>query len=90
MPGSTTPPDRLGTATVLTPGVWPSRFLNAVGIRKVLSKLNGWPALSPVNASTDPSRSSPHDSGPMRVTIPYIVGLLHPLLQAGSSRRTQK
>ena len=90
MPGSTTPPDQMGTATVLTPFVLPSQLFDLVGIQKYLSKLNGWPAFSPVNASTNPSRGLPHDSGPMRVTIPYIVGLLHPLLQAGSSRRTEK
>src|SRR6202048_667807 len=33
---------------------------------RVLSRLNGWPMRSPVNASPMPSRASAHDSGSMR------------------------
>jgi hypothetical protein len=35
-----------------------------------LTRLNTRPALSPVNASTPPSRAAPHDSGPMWVAGP--------------------
>src|SRR5580658_4517079 len=54
---------------------------------EILAKLDGWPARSPVNASTDSSRSRLHDSGPLRSSMSFNVGLLHPLLQAGLSRR---
>jgi hypothetical protein len=37
---------------------------------RVLSRLNGWPMRSPVNASPIPSRVSAHDSGSMRFAAP--------------------
>jgi hypothetical protein len=37
---------------------------------RVLSRLNGWPMRSPVNASPMPSRASAHDSGSMRFATP--------------------
>jgi hypothetical protein len=37
---------------------------------RVLSRLNGWPMRSPVNASPTPSRASAHDSGSMRFATP--------------------
>src|SRR5437773_2873182 len=39
--------------------------------RKVLTRLNTRPARSPVNASTLPSRATPHDSGPMWVATSH-------------------
>src|SRR5580693_7657661 len=40
--------------------------------RKVLTRLNTWPARSPINASTSPLRVTPHDSGPMWVANPLL------------------
>jgi hypothetical protein len=34
--------------------------------KRVLSRLNGWPVRSPVNASPMSSRATAHDSGSMR------------------------
>jgi hypothetical protein len=39
--------------------------------RKELTRLNTWPARSPVNASTLLLRTAPHDSGPMWVAISH-------------------
>lgn len=67
--------DRVGLAQgsrVAPSSMWPSASLNSVGAPDCLiSRLNGWPALSPVNASTTPSRAPPHDSGPGWFAIPY-------------------
>jgi hypothetical protein len=38
--------------------------------KRVLSRLNGWPVRSPVNASLLPSRATAHDSGSMRFSTP--------------------
>jgi len=38
-----------------------------------LSRLNGWPAGSPVNASSRISRRATHDSGPVRLAIPLLL-----------------
>ena len=38
--------------------------------RRVLSRLNGWPTHSPVNASPWSSRATAHDSGPMWIATP--------------------
>ncbi len=35
-----------------------------------LSRFNGWPVLSPADASPAPLRTSAHGSGPMRIAIP--------------------
>jgi hypothetical protein len=37
-----------------------------------ISRLNGWPSLSPVNASLAPSRAPPHDSVPGWFAIPFL------------------
>jgi transposase len=37
-----------------------------------LSRLNGWPMLSPVNASPTPSRAPAHDSGPVWFATPSL------------------
>ena len=54
---------------------------------EVISELNGWPALPPVNASRAASRLPAHDSGPWWNSYSFHVGLFHPLLYAGLSRR---
>ena len=68
--------DRVGLvegSRVAPPPMWPSASLNSVGAPDCLiSRLNGWPALSPVNASTTPSRAPPHDSGPGWFAIPFL------------------
>ena len=48
-----------------------------------LSRLNGWPARSPADASPTSSRMPAHGSGPMWFAIPFIVVDLHHLLLAG-------
>ena len=45
--------------------VWPSPQDDAVGVPDyVISELDGWPALPPVNASPHALRHATHDSGP--------------------------
>ena len=70
MPVSTTTPDRLGARTIAPIRV-AFRQRNDVGARmRELSRLNGWPVSSPVNASLLPSRATAHDSGSMRFATP--------------------
>ena len=70
MPGSTTTPGHMDTRAVV-----PIRVAfhqeNGVGARVVgLSRLNGWPAHTPTDASPVPSRTPAHGSGPMRFATP--------------------
>jgi hypothetical protein len=46
----------------------------------VISRLNGWPARTPVNASPSPSQTPAHDSGPSRIATPSMSGVLIPFL----------
>lgn len=47
------------------------RNVNAVGTRDIgLSRLNGWPARSPTDASLTSSRRPAHGSGPIWVACP--------------------
>jgi len=70
MPGSPTAPGRPG-ARDSAPGRVAFRQQNCVGTRiSWISRLNGWPARSPTDASTPPSRVTPHGSGPMWVATP--------------------
>src|SRR5262245_38287824 len=49
--------------------------MHGVGTQdKTLSRLNGWPMRSPVNASPRPSRATAHDSGPMWFAKPSSQG----------------
>ena len=48
----------------------PLSFTASAPRRKCLSRLNTRPARTPVNASTLPSRTTPHDSGPVWVATP--------------------
>ena len=50
---------------------------------KLLSRLNGWPARSPADASPSPSRVPTHGSGPRWFRYAFLVEDLHPLLLAG-------
>src|SRR5262245_37586795 len=46
-------------------------LVDGVGTQdETLSRLNGWPMHSPVNASPRPSRATAHDSGPMWFATP--------------------
>ena len=68
MPGSLTTPGRPG-ARDDAPGCVAFRQMHGVGTQnRNLSRLNGWPMRSPVNASPKPSRATAHDSGPMWVS----------------------
>ena len=53
----------------------------------VISRLNSWPACTPVNASLRPRGSPTHDSGPPWIATPSMSGVLIPFLHAGLSRR---
>lgn len=89
MPGSLTTPDRPGTRAGAPVHV-AFRLLYAVGIRNTpVSRLDGWPMLSPVNASPAPSREPAHDSGPVWVATPSTAGDSHPLLLAGLPAHTK-
>jgi hypothetical protein len=74
MPGSLTTPGRPG-ARADAPGCIAFHNMHGVGTRdRTLSRLNGWPMRSPVNASPRPSRATAHDSGPMWIAIPSSQG----------------
>ena len=67
MPGSLTTPGRPG-ARADAPRCVAFHHLHGVGTQnRKLSRLNGWPMRSPVNASPRPSRATAHNSGPMRI-----------------------
>jgi hypothetical protein len=74
----------VGELAIARPFVWPSayRTASAPGI-STFSRLNGWPAHSPVNASRTASRPPAHDSGPMWIRYSFIVMDSHHLLFAG-------
>ena len=70
MPGSTTTPGHMDTRAVVPIRV-AFRQENGVGARdEGLSRLNGWPAHTPADASPVPSRAPAHGSGPMRIASP--------------------
>jgi len=63
MPGSLTSPGRVGTRG-FAPSHVAFRVCEHVGTRiKNISRLNGWPVHTPVNASPHASRRIAHDSG---------------------------
>jgi len=65
MPGSPTTPGR-PNARDDAPRRLAFHDLHGLGTQnRKLSRLNGWPLRSPVNASLRPSRATAHDSGPM-------------------------
>lgn len=70
MPGSTTTPGWTG-ARVCARAHVAFRSLDSVGARdNTVSRLNGWPACSPTDASPTPSRRPAHGSGPMWFATP--------------------
>ena len=83
MPGSLTTPGRPG-ARDDAPEFVAFRHLRGVGTQnRNLSRLNGWPMRSPVNASPKPSRATAHDWGADVDRCSFIVRDLHFLLLAG-------
>ncbi len=65
MPGSLTTPG-CSTTRAFAAGRLAFHLMHGVGTQdRTLSRLNGWPMHSPVNASPRPSRATAHDSGPM-------------------------
>src|SRR5580700_11598557 len=74
MPGSLTTPGRPG-ARDDAPRRIAFHDLHGVGTQnRNLSRLDGWPMRSPVNASLRPSRATAHDSGPMWIATPSSQG----------------
>jgi hypothetical protein len=74
MPGSLTTPSR-PDARDGAPGRVAFRKMHCVGTQnRKLSRLNGWPMRTPVNASPRPSRAPAHDSGPMWIATPSSQG----------------
>jgi hypothetical protein len=70
MPGSQTTPGRPG-ARDGAPNRVAFRHDDNVGTRdEPISWLNGWPMLSPADASPTSSRMAAHGLGPMRVATP--------------------
>src|SRR4029077_7751337 len=55
---------------IATWAVLPSAGRKASALRSWFSPLNGWPTLSPVNASRRPSRVAAHDSGAVWFATP--------------------
>jgi hypothetical protein len=63
MPGSLTTPGR-PDACAIAAGNVAFRLVHGVGTQnETLSRFNGWPMRSPVNASPRPSQAAAHDSG---------------------------
>ena len=89
MPGSATTPDPLDTSCDASNGL-AFRLRNDVGVREIIfSRLDGWPAHSPTDASLRPSRAAAHGSGPMRIATPSSYRT-HQLLSAGLPAHCEK
>ena len=74
MPGSVTTQGQTGTRTS-APACVAFRFWDSVGTLDIfLSRLNGWPARTPVNASQCASQLIAHDSGTVWFAIPLPSG----------------
>src|SRR5712691_8353352 len=74
MPGSLTTPGRPNAGDD-APRRIAFHDMHGVGTQnRKLSRLNGWPMRSPVNASLRPSRATAHDSGPMWIATPSSPG----------------
>ena len=69
-------PEPLRVSRMATHSVWPSLRFHEVEVgapESNISRLNGWPARAPINASLTLLRAPTHDSGSMRVATPFIV-----------------
>lgn len=89
MPGSLTSPDWVGTRD-FAPSHVAFRVCDHVGTRiKNISRLNGWPVHTPVNASLYASRPTAHDSGTIWFANPLLSGTFT-LYSLPVSRRTTK
>jgi hypothetical protein len=66
----------VGRLAVTPPAMLPSAVSTASAPRSRLSRLNGWPMRSPVNASPRPRGSSTHDSGPVWIATPSLRWIL--------------
>ena len=83
MPVSSTTPGRSGCSQYRThPYCLPSSRTTSAP-KRGLSRLNGWPMHSPVNASLMPSRAAAHELGIDAVRYFFIVMDFHHLLLAG-------
>ena len=67
MPGSMTTQGRAATRSIAAVRIAFRQWDSVGALIVLLSRLNGWPARSPVNASPTSSRGPAHDSGPMRL-----------------------
>ena len=85
-------PRRAGRALAITrPSISPSVFMTTSAPETILlSRLNGWPMYSPVNASSASSRIPTHELGADAVCYSFIAADFHRLLFAGFYRRTMK
>ena len=83
VPGSLTTPGRPG-ARADAPEYVAFHHMHGVGTQnRKLSRLNGWPMRTPVNASPRPSRATAHELGADVDRYTFIVRDLHPLLLTG-------
>ena len=89
MPGVSGPRGAPRQLAITLPTMSPSALHDGVGTpMPLISRLNNPACTTPTDASPTPSRTPTHDSGPPRVATPSSVGLFHPLLCSGSSRRS--
>ena len=78
MLGSQTAQSRAERLALTPPSVWPSALLTASALWSVLSRLNGQPERTPVNASRRPSRAAAHELGADVVRYSFTVWDFHP------------
>ena len=73
----------VGRLALAPSAMLPSAVSTASAPRSRLSRLNGWPMRSPVNASTHASRRAPHELGVGVGRYSFTVSDFHRLLLAG-------
>jgi hypothetical protein len=67
-----------------------ARLLRAWAPGCIISGLNTWPVLTPVNAWSRPLRDVPHDSGTAWLAKPSLICFCIKYQSAGLSRRTRR